>query len=127
MSRNQPGRPTNAELKILTVLWKEGPCTVRQVHEKLGAGAGYTTILKLMQIMVEKRLLRRNESDRTHVYEAAVGEAVAKRNLVRDLMERAFRGSAKELILQALSAEKTSREELAEIRRMIEEIERKKS
>jgi predicted transcriptional regulator len=121
---NSP-RPTNAELKILTVLWRKGPSTVRAIFEDLPDQTGYTTILKLMQIMLEKGLVTRNESDRTHIYQAAIPEASLKKNLVQDLIEKAFQGSSRDLILQALSTKKTSRKELAEIREMIESMERK--
>jgi predicted transcriptional regulator len=119
-----PKRPTGAELEILQVLWREGPSTVRQVHEALDPGTGYTTVLKLMQIMTEKGLLLRDTSDRTHVYEPAISEQQTKKGIVGDLLEKAFSGSAKDLILQALSAKRTSAEELAEIRKAIENIEK---
>lgn len=119
-------RPTNTELKILQVLWKRGGSTVREVQEELGGDSGYTTVLKLMQIMVEKGLLRRTLEERTHVYEAAVKESETKKGLVRDLLDKAFDGSARELIIQALSAKRTSSKELAEIRQIIQELERKK-
>ena len=123
--RKEPSkRPTAAELGILQVLWKNGPQTVRQVQGALGPETGYTTVLKLMQIMKEKGLLRRDTDDRTHVYFPALPEEQTKNGLVRDLLDRAFRGSAKDLIVQALSAKRTSREELAQIREMIEGIEK---
>lgn len=126
MGRETAMQPTNSELKILQVLWKSGPCSVREVFDKLGGEGGYTTVLKIMQIMLEKGLLIRNESDRTHIYAAAAPEGRAKRTLVQDFMQKAFDGSAKELIVQALSTKRASREDLAEIRRMIEEMEKKK-
>ena len=125
MGRDNSIRPTNAELRILEVLWEKGPSTVRQVHERLGGEVGYTTALKLMQIMLEKGILSRNETERTHVYAAAAPAQSVKRNLALDLMHKAFGGSARDLVLQALSAKKASRDELAEIRKMIEEMERK--
>ena len=120
-----PPRPTDAELSILRVLWARGPSTVRQVLETLAEerGTGYTTVLKLLQIMTEKGLVARDESDRTHVYEARYGEADTQRQLVDDLLDRAFGGSAMQLVMSALSSRKTSRKELAEIRRLIEERE----
>lgn len=99
---------------------------MREVQEELGGGSGYTTVLKLMQIMAEKGLLKRRLEERTHVYEAAVKEKETKKGLVRDLLDKAFDGSARELIIQALSARRTSSKELAEIRQMIEQLERKK-
>jgi predicted transcriptional regulator len=113
-------RPTDAELAILRVLWTRGPSTVRAVAESMGRATGYTTVLKLLQIMTEKRLVVRDESARTHVYEAAYTEDQTQRHLVRDLMARAFDGSAAKLVLQALEAGKTSPEEREEIRRLIE-------
>ena len=109
-------KPTDAELAILTVLWSRGPSTVRQIAEEMGREAGYTTILKLLQIMTEKRLVVRDEAARTHVYAAAYTQDQTQRQLVTDLLERAFDGSAAKLVLQALAASKTSPEELAEIR-----------
>jgi BlaI family transcriptional regulator, penicillinase repressor len=117
-------KPTAAELEILQVLWRLGPCTVRQVQEELGEETGYTTVLKFMQIMTEKGLVKRDTADRSHVYSPAVAEDLTKRGLVRDLLDKAFQGSAKALVLQALSARRTSREELAEIREIIERLEK---
>jgi predicted transcriptional regulator len=112
-------KPTDAELAILTVLWSRGPSTVRQIAEDMGREAGYTTILKLLQIMTEKRLVVRDEAARTHVYAAAYTQDQTQRQLVTDLLERAFDGSAAKLVLQALAASKTSPEELAEIRKLL--------
>ena len=122
MSRHTP-RPTDAELEILRVLWERGPATVRQVHEALSADreTGYTTTLKLMQIMAEKGLVTRDESSRTHVYSARASQESTQRQLVNDLVQRAFGGSAAELVLRALSSHKTSAEELGEIRKLIDE------
>jgi len=113
-------RPTDAELAILRVLWARGPSTVRQVAEVMGRETGYTTVLKLMQIMTEKRLVRRDEAERTHVYEAAYTEDQTQRHLVSDLLDRVFDGSAAKLVLQALAAGKASPEELAEIRQLLD-------
>jgi predicted transcriptional regulator len=122
MSRT-PTRPTEAELDILRVLWERGPSTVRHVHESLAASreTGYTTTLKLMQIMAEKGLVTRDESSRTHVYSARASQETTQRQLVNDLVQRAFGGSAAELVLRALSSHKTSAEELSEIKRLIDE------
>jgi predicted transcriptional regulator len=116
-------RPTEAELQILRVLWGRGPSTVRQVHERLAAGreTGYTTTLKLMQIMADKGLVSRDESDRSHVYTARATEDQTQRQLVSDLVERAFGGSAASLVLQALSAHPASPAELDEIGRLVRE------
>lgn len=113
-------KPTDAELAILRILWSRGPSTVRQVAELLGKDTGYTTALKLMQIMAEKGLVVRDESARTHVYEAAYTEDQTQRQLVTDLLDRAFGGSAAKLVMQALSTKKASPEELAEIRRLLD-------
>ena len=112
-------KPTDAELGILRVLWTRGPSTVRQIAEVLGRETGYTTVLKLLQIMTEKRLVVRDESARTHIYEPAYTEAQTQRQLVTDLLDRAFDGSAAKLVLQALAATKTSPEELAEIKKLL--------
>jgi len=115
-------RPTDAELAILQVLWDRGPATVRQVHEALAArDTGYTTTLKLMQIMTEKGLVTRDESERTHVYAARLGRDETQKQLVADLLERAFGGSAVALVMQALKAQPASAAEMAEIRRLIRE------
>jgi predicted transcriptional regulator len=118
-------RPTDAELEILKVLWRRGPSTVREVFETIGETkhTGYTTVLKFMQIMSEKGLVRRDESERAHRYEAALAEEETQRQLIGDLLQRAFDGSARKLVLQALSTERASADELAEIRRMLDELE----
>ena len=118
-------RPTDAELEILKVLWRRGPSTVREVFETLGEtkGTGYTTVLKLMQIMAAKGLVRRDEGERAHRYEAALAEEETQRRLVGELLQKAFDGSAKKLVLQALSSRRATADELAEIRRMLDELE----
>ena len=124
-SRKFP-KPTDAELAILRVLWRRGPSTVRQVHEQLSRSrpTGYTTVLKFMQIMAEKGLVRRDESSRAHVYEAHVGQEQTQRRFVREVLDKAFGGSAAELVAQALTSGKTSAEELGEIRRLLDKLER---
>lgn len=119
----RPPRPTAAELAILHVLWARGPSTVREVHQALAPEreTGQTTTLKLMQIMAEKGLVRRDESARTHVYAARLSRERTQRQLVSDLVNRAFGGSAAALVMQALSAQAPSAEELREIRRLIDE------
>jgi len=118
-------RPTDAELAILRVLWRLGPCTVRRVQEELNRNqpTGYTTVLKMLQIMTEKGLVGRDESERTHVYEATLPEEETQKQLVRDLLERAFGGSARRLVLHALSVKQTSKKELAQIRRLLDKLE----
>ncbi len=115
-------RPTDAELTILRVLWERGPSTVRQVHDVLlrERSTAYTTALKLLQIMTEKGLVRRDESDRTHIYHSRLTEEQTQRQLVRDLLDRAFGGSSSKLVMQALAARRASAEELGEIRRLID-------
>ena len=127
MARHQP-RPTDAELAILGVLWERGPSTVRQVHEALAESrdTGYTTTLKLMQIMADKGLVTRNERERTHVYSASAGEEQTQSQLVKDLADRAFGGSAAALVLRALSADGTTDEELREIRKLIDDYREKR-
>jgi predicted transcriptional regulator len=114
-------KPTEAELAILRVLWTRGPSTVREVAREMDRESAYTTILKLMQIMTAKGLVRRDESPRTHVYEAAWTEGQTQQQLVTDLLERVFDGSASKLVMQALAAKKTSRKELAEIRKLLDQ------
>ena len=118
-------RPTPAELEILRVLWRRGPSTVRDVHEELGAlrPTGYTTVLKLLQIMAEKGLVVRDESQRAHVYAARAAEDQTQRQLVDDLIDRAFGGSARKLVMQALRGTRSSPEEIAGIRRLLDEME----
>jgi BlaI family transcriptional regulator, penicillinase repressor len=120
-----PRRPTPAELEILRVLWQRGPSTVREVHARFAETrpTGYTTVLKMLQIMTDKSLVRRDESQRAHVYSARLPEAQTQRQLVRDLLERAFDGSAMKLVMHALEAQKTSPEEIARIRRLLDEME----
>lgn len=122
----EPPRPTDAELDILTVLWSRGPSTVRDVHEIIAARrpTQYTTILKLMQIMADKGLLLRDEKQRAHIYEAARPREWTQRQLAGDLLHRAFGGSARSLLMGALSARKASRQELAEMRRLLDEYEK---
>ena len=125
MTKQITHRPTNAELAILRVLWERGPSTVRQIHDILNRvrPTVYTTILKLMQIMHDKGLLRRDESQRAHVYQPAFTEADTQKRLVGDLLDRAFGGSTANLVMQALSAKQASAEELAQIRQMLDEVE----
>lgn len=129
MAKPKLPRPTDAELAILRVLWERGPSTVRQVNELLNRDkdTGYTTVLKLLQIMTEKGLVTRDETARTHVYKSACSEDQTQQQLVGDLLDRAFGGSARKLVMQALSASRASADELAEIRRLIDQIEQKHS
>jgi predicted transcriptional regulator len=121
MSSDAP-LPTDAELKILRVLWSAGPSTVREVMESLDTDQEYTTVLKHLQIMLDKGLVTRDESGRAHVYAAAREEADTQRRLVEDLLTRAFSGSAETLVMRALSSEAVTREELDEIRALLDEI-----
>jgi len=119
-------RPTPFELQILRVLWVRGPSTVRDVHAVLSTRSrttGYTTVLKMLQIMAEKGLVSRDQTQRAHVYVARVAETQAQRQLVRDLLERAFDGSASRLLMQALAVKKTTPEEIARIRKLLDELE----
>lgn len=120
-----PPRPTQSELEILTVLWDAGPSTVREVQQTLDARrpTGYTTVLKLLQIMTEKGLVRRDETERAHVYAARIPREETEQQLVTDLLDRAFAGSASALVLRALSSKKTSPQELARIRELLDAME----
>ena len=121
-----PQKPTAGELQILQVLWDRGPSTVREVHDALQEekALGYTTVLKLMQIMTTKGLVRRNEDQRAHVYEAEQPAEKTKRQLAADVLERVFDGSARELMLHALAAQRSSRQEIEELRNLLDEHER---
>ena len=119
-------KPTASELEILHVLWERGPSTVRDVHEALSAHKpiGYTSVLKLMQIMTAKGTVRRDEQQRAHVYEAVQPAEKTKRQLAADVLQRVFDGSASELMMHALAGRKTSKEEVEELRRLLDEYER---
>ncbi|MCB0664520.1 MAG: BlaI/MecI/CopY family transcriptional regulator [Saprospiraceae bacterium] len=120
-------KPTDAELEILQVLWQKGSCTVREVNEQIRQSkpdVGYTTTLKLMQIMTEKELVRRDTTHRQHIYEAIIEETLVQEGMVRNIIDRFFQGSAKDLIMHALGQEATSHEELSEIKRLINKIEK---
>jgi predicted transcriptional regulator len=123
---SHPPRPTDGELEILTVLWSRGASTVREVHDAISRRkpAQYTTVLKLLQIMAEKGLVRRDEKQRAHVYQPSRPREWTQRQLAGDLLQRAFNGSAKSLILGALSARVASKEELAELRKFLDEYEK---
>jgi len=127
MSTEKLPRPTDAELEILTVLWSRGPTTVRDVHETIAGRrpTQYTTVLKQMQVMAEKGLVVRNEDQRAHVYEAARPREWTQRQLAGDMLQRAFNGSAKSLMIGALSSRKASKAELAELRGLLDEYERR--
>jgi len=127
MTGNRP-RPTDAELEILTVLWSRGPSTVRDVHEVIAKrrSAQYTTVLKLLQIMADKGLVRRDEKQRAHVYEAAYSQELTQKQLAGDLLRRAFGGSATRLMQGALSARGASKTELAELRSLLDDYEKGK-
>jgi predicted transcriptional regulator len=123
----EPVLPTDSELEILKVLWDKQPCSVRDVHDAIvrdGRPLAYTTVLKLMQIMTEKQLVTRDSSNRAHVYTAAIPRPQTQKQLVDDLLKRAFSGSAAELILHALSGRKSTQKELAEIRLTLEKFEK---
>jgi predicted transcriptional regulator len=119
--------PSNAELEILRILWKRGPSTVRVVHDELkrDRDVGYTTVLKIMQVMAEKKIVTRDESERSHVYKAAVEEKSVKRRLVSELLDKAFDGSAAQLVMHALSDKRASAEDLKKIRKLLDERSRK--
>jgi predicted transcriptional regulator len=122
--RDSMPKPTPAETAILQVLWRRGGCTVREVHEALADDrpSGYTTVLKLMQIMAKKGLVRRDESERSHRYEAVASRQQTQQQLLGDFVDRVFEGSAQKLIMQALSRRKSSRADLSEIRRLLDKL-----
>lgn len=120
-------KPTEAELEILQVLWQKGPSTVREVNEeikKIKPDLGYTTTLKIMQIMTDKKLVKRDTTHRQHVYEAVIQESMVQEGMVKSIIDRFFQGSTKDLIMHALGRESTSDEELDEIKRLINQIEK---
>ena len=125
MNQEPLQRPTASELEILRVLWERGPSTVRDVYEALREkkDLGYTTVLKLLQIMTVKGTVRRNEEQRAHVYEACQPATETKRQLVGDVLQRVFKGSASELMIHALEGRRTSKKELDELRRLLDEYE----
>jgi predicted transcriptional regulator len=125
--RSQPATqlPTEAELEILNILWAQGPSTVRDVHNLIARDTGYTTVLKQMQVMAEKGLLERSERFRSHVYEPRIAKEQTQQRLARNLLHRAFDGSAKNLVLGALSSQKVSPAELAEIREILDRYEKR--
>lgn len=125
MASKRPPKPTDAELAILAVLWEAGPSTVRSVHETLNADreTGYTTVLKMLQIMTEKGLVQRDESQRSHVYRARIPREQTQAQLVKDLLHKAFGGSAANLAMSALSQKAASPEELAAIRTLLKKLE----
>jgi len=127
MATTPTRKPTSSELEILHILWERGPSTVREVHETLHQKRpiGYTSVLKLMQIMTAKGTVRRNEEQRAHVYEAVQPEEKTKRELAMDVLQRVFDGSASELMMHALSGRKATRDEIEEMRRLLNEYERK--
>src|SRR5258708_6266008 len=121
-----PPVPSDAEFGILMILWRRGPSTVREVHEALAKDTGYTSTLKQMQGMHEKRLLKRSEDARSHIYEAAVAKDTTNARFANALLERVFEGSASTLVLGALAAQRASAEELDEVRRILAKCEERK-
>ena len=125
MENSPPLKPTEAELEILQLLWLHGPATVRFVNEELNKTkeVGYTTTLKIMQLMTEKNMVRRDESNRSHVYEAIIKEEATQKHLLDRFLESTFRGSATKLVMQALGNRSTTPEELDEIRKFLNKME----
>lgn len=117
-------KPTEAELDILRVLWDRGPCTVREVHETLyrDEGAGYTTALKLLQVMHGKGLVVRDDSQRAHVFRAAVSKERTQKRFLTDIVQRVFDGSPSQLVLHALGSQRATRAELDEIRDLLDRL-----
>ncbi len=127
MTEPEVPRPSEVELAILQVLWDRGPSTVREVHERVGKArdTGYTTVLKLMQIMAKKGMVERDKAGRSHVYRAILERARTQRRLLNDLLDRVFQGSGRDLVMQALSVRRASSREIAEIRSLLDELETK--
>ena len=123
---SQP-KPTDSELEILNILWEKGPCTVREIHEVLekSKDAGYTTTLKLMQIMLDKKLLSRDASSKTHIYKAAISQEHTQGQLVKRMIDTVFNGSAMDMVMQALGNHKANAEELEQIKQYLDEMEKK--
>ncbi|MFC2115695.1 BlaI/MecI/CopY family transcriptional regulator [Bacteroidota bacterium] len=126
MTVKLPVKPTDSELEILSVIWQHGPCSVRQVNDDLNQNkqVGYTTTLKLMQIMNEKGLLERKEKGRMHIYSAALREEETQKQLIDRFVETAFGGSSMQLVMQALGNDRTTPEELDKLKKLIEKIEK---
>jgi predicted transcriptional regulator len=126
MKKKKITKPTEAELEILQILWENGPSTVRFINDKLNRSrsVGYTTTLKIMQIMTEKDLVKRNEENRSHIYTAAYKREETRKVLLDKLIKTAFGGSSSKLVMQALGNKKTSKEEIEEIRKFLDEIEK---
>jgi BlaI family penicillinase repressor len=124
--KQEPQKPTASELEILRILWTRGPSTVREVYDALREkkSLGYTSVLKLLQIMTTKGTVRRNETQRAHVYEACLPAEQTKRQLAGDMLQRVFEGSASQLMMHALAGRRSSREEVEELRRLLDEYER---
>ena len=127
MAKQKSSKPTDKELEILRILWTHGPSTVRRVNDAMNQAqaTGYTTTLKLMQIMVEKELLNRDKSQRQHIYKPAITEEKTQKQLLRNLLEKAFSGSAEKLVMRALATKEIPAAELSKIKKMLEEIEGK--
>ncbi len=127
--KSSPQKPTSSELEILRVLWARGPSTVREVHEALSEkkSLGYTSVLKFLQIMTTKGTVRRNETQRAHVYEACLPAEQTKRQIAGDVLQRVFEGSASQLMMHALAGRKASAEEITELRRLLDRYEKDQS
>lgn len=127
MPRPAPSQPTDVELQILRILWDSGPSPVRDIHARLEAekGTNYSTTVKMLAVMLQKGLVKRNEKAQPHIYRAALTREKTGRRMIGNLVEKVFDGSASSLVLQALSTEKASREELAEIRKLLDQMEGK--
>jgi predicted transcriptional regulator len=127
MNTNISPKPTESELEILQILWEKGDCTVREVHEILEKNkeAGYTTTLKLMQIMHEKGLVSRDTSSKTHIYHALVNQQKTQQQLVNKMIDNVFNGSAARLVMQALGNHTASEDEINSIKKYLDELSKK--
>jgi predicted transcriptional regulator len=126
MTQRSLPTPTKAELEILQSIWRHGPTTVREIHKDMARASGYTTVLKMLQIMTEKGLVERRVSGRAHIYQACISEKQGMGEFMKELVERLFGGSSSQLVLQALGTAKTSKQELEQIRQLLKELEDKK-
>ena len=127
MARPAPDQPTEVELQILHQLWDNGPSTVRQIHDSVGQArqTNYATTVKMLVVMLEKGLVKRDDSVRPQIYRAAITRAGAQKKLLKSLIHKAYEGSAKSLVIHALSSQKASKADLAEIRELIKQLEEK--
>ncbi|MDA1049937.1 MAG: BlaI/MecI/CopY family transcriptional regulator [Planctomycetota bacterium] len=129
MAKTRPIQPTEVELQMLRILWELGPSPVREIHARLNAdkGTNYSTTVKMLSVMLEKGLVKRNEEASPHIYRPVLTREAAGRRMLSDLIEKVYDGAAMSLVLQALASTAATKEELAEVRRVLDQMERKQS